>query len=192
MKKILLLLLIVFMGIGLYAHTVEDLARGSNLLNSDVSSSSTSIWELCHYVDEFNRPTESKYINTVALGTYDNLYSSDIELGVVLFLDKNWIRFDIYEYGMVSPTFTEGDKISGKLLIGNEVILLENLKPTTNGDLCLLTEKDLKPIINALANNTDVLVYIESITEYFDYKTTYLFEIKADGFLYAFKELLSE
>ena len=78
------------------------------------SLTNTGIWELGYYVDEFNIPTDEKYIRNILpfRGTFSNSATTNSELLVRVLFDKDGFSIMLYEYGdyLVKNSYSSEDQ----------------------------------------------------------------------------------
>lgn len=59
----------------------------------------TGAWELKHYSDSFGEETNDSYLVLMGKGVFSNSATSNSELDVVFFVDKDSFSFRLFEYG---------------------------------------------------------------------------------------------
>ncbi|MBE5782376.1 MAG: hypothetical protein E7329_03565 [Clostridiales bacterium] len=156
---------------------------------ADVSNNS---WELKHYVDEFNDPTDAWYVRTTTTGAFSNTATANSEVTAVLVIDEQNIAIMLYEYGHYPVTNTSSKMLEYSVRIkdGNDETHTFDGYLTAGGDRIILwsdesfgpydsTRSLYSEIINILSAGGNVRF---SISEDGNAVTKYTFRVDANGF----------
>lgn len=73
-----------------------------------VVSNQKCVWKTDFYVNEFDEPTEEKYIHTEVLGKFSNSVTTNSDLRVRILIDKKNIKINLYEYATNHPVKGRG------------------------------------------------------------------------------------
>lgn len=180
MKKIMTLILTVLL-------TISFVGCGTNTSNN--SDKSNNIWGIKYYVDEFNKPTNNRYITNVKLfnGVFSNSATTNSSLSAKLIIDPNGLYIMLWEYG--------NHQVKGYTAIGYKIILQGTDGKKTNitglmkknSDRITVDISEWETFVGLIISNEKINVYIEEKSDY-GYSSTYLFEIKQDNFNKVFSD----
>lgn len=161
---------------------------------NEKSEKTESLWELKYYVDEFKTPTDEKYIQQTARGTFSNSATTNSNLLVKFLVDNENITIALYEYGRMqvknsSSLNSEEYNITMRVIDDTKIKLSGTMY--RNGDRIVISSNDIETVLSELNlqnGNTTIDFYIEES----DWKTTkYLFAIEKSDFVEQYK-LLTE
>ena len=121
-------------------------------------------WHMSYYVDEFDLPTEDKYIYTSTTGTFDNFAASNSDLEAGMLVDKNNISIVLLEYGD-----SKVKNSSAKYADEYKILMLDssNNKTTLSGfmyaggDRIVIDSSNKDKVLDALKLNGTLRFYIE-------------------------------
>lgn len=145
-------------------------------------------WEVKHYVDEFNEPTETTYLtyNSVFEGTFSNIATTNSPLCVKILVDDR-IAFILYEYKNNQVTSysqqeylmvfrdSSGNKTQAKAFMYK------------NGDRICVAPADQEAVLDVLKSQGEIKVYLEESGKTID---SYTFTIpNASGFANAYSSM---
>lgn len=199
MKKILNVLLSVLLVAGLVAcgNSNTNNQNNSSTNNSQTSNTNTAtptptptpepvnsdVWVVGYYVDEFNEPTDERYVTNIEniVGKFSNSATTDSNLVVQFAIDNDYVCIFLYEYGrnLVKNNGRYDDEFTVTLRSenGNQVELNGAIYP--GGDRVIITGKDKDTFISYLSGNDDFKVLIVND----EYTTsTYLFKVSPSNF----------
>lgn len=183
MKKFLALLLTVLV---LCSFVGCDKSNSSNPNNPN---NSNGIWGIKYYVDEFNKPTDKRYITNVKnfYGSFSNSATTNSSLSAKIIIDPNGIYIILWEYGNY--------QVKGYIATSYKIVLqdVDGKKTNINGimkknsDRITVDLSEWETFVGLIIYNEKVNVYIEEKTDY-GYSSTYLFTINQDNFHTVFND----
>ncbi len=89
-------------------------------VSDDVSESSAgNSWKVKNYVDEFNDPTDEKYISYVGVGTFSNTATTDSTLVLSVLYDGS-LYVKLYEYGSSLVTNSYSHSVEYTVMVKDE------------------------------------------------------------------------
>lgn len=89
-------------------------------VSNDVSESSAgNSWKVKNYVDEFNDPTDEKYISYVGVGTFSNTATTDSTLVLSVLYDGS-LYVKLYEYGSSLVTNSYSHSVEYTVMVKDE------------------------------------------------------------------------
>ena len=155
----------------------------------------TPFWNISYYVDEFNLPTDHKYIYNEKdiTGTFNNSATTKSKLEVVRVIDEQDIAIVLYQYGnsRVKNPYSKDNK-------NYKIIMLDSDKKRTTLSGTMYPGEDrifvdsvyIGDVLNALKQNKTLSFYIEEIDHV---ATNYTFTIlDNNGFSETYKLLTGE
>lgn len=156
--------------------------------NEEGKQEDTGIWEITHYVDEFNNPTYEKYIRCKHLlsGKFSNSATDNSELSAQLLIDGTSASIMLYEYGdlKVKTYSSSGEEYLISVLDNDGV--KHSLKGTMYSDRITMKYGDKEELLSILAKGGSIRFSIVNKTRAID---NYSFSIvDATGFKTIFKE----
>lgn len=170
---------------------------GFNAL-AQASTSAPTVWEIAHFVDEFNDPTEDVYIRNVDSieGTFSNSVTTNSELTVFCFVHKtdgkSYFTIRMAEYGnyLVTNPYSESRTydIKVKTNDGTKIDFLGSML-SDSSDLYIYGRDygtDAEGIIALLSGTGEVDFYIQ---ESDDPLTEYRFTLECSNFADIYKQL---
>lgn len=142
---------------------------------------SESVWEKRYYVDEFDQPTDDYYICAIIDGTFSNSATTNADLGVVLFLDKDGLRIRLVEYrsSYVKGYRSNGASYTATVLMPSGEKTKMSCHLDYGSDRLRFNDKANEMLLEALREEKDIKVRIDEE----DGISSYLFTIPgAKGF----------
>ena len=142
------------------------------------------VFAMNYYVDDFNQPTDEKYIINVnyITGTFSNSATTNSLLNVKVLADAEDVAFFLYEYGRnpvknPSSYYVDEYDITMKTADGTKYDLTGTLY--CGGDRLYIDDKYLPTVLDALKSGDEVSFYLV----HSKYTTsTYLFTVNTSNF----------
>lgn len=146
-----------------------------------------SPWEKGNYVDEFQNPTDKKYIICDANGTFSNSATTNSTLSASLQIDLSNIGIMLWEYNshLVKGIY-DYENYSISILDNNGTKHTFTGTIYQGGTRIYFSADDRDSVISLLLNNSEIEIYVKS-TKYSI--STYLFTINCIGFSEAYSSL---
>lgn len=151
--------------------------------NDAEQSKTEGIWDIYYYVDEFDEPTDERYIDLKedVKGVFSNSATTNSELYVGFAIDENEVGIFLYEYDYDFPLkgdFSDEEyTISLKKENGEKATIAGKL--FEDDDRITIKGDDKKTFIDFLCGEEKFKVYIEN-NEYSG--NNYLFELSPSNF----------
>lgn len=170
--------------------TLEQLQALSNEVNIRISKGKAAVaianpeelgaWHIDYYVDEFNIPTDEKYIFMYgANGTFSNSATTDSELEAAIVVDKNKIAFTLVEYGRY-PVKGNFRKMTYSITVldadGNKTNMSATLQE--NDDKIYIDQKYKAKMLELLGKNGILIFSIKDKK----YGSSYVFTLEDTSF----------
>ncbi len=189
----LLLCLLLIVGCTPFTNSSPPIANGGNLLSTSTSQNiieePVDTWQLGYYVDEFEMPTNDKYISNCDYfqGTFSNSATTDSLLFAQIVIDQEKIVIYLLEYGSRYVKASSTTNYNIVVLDENGTkhqipgIMLEGTNFLYVGDW---PQFDLVPnwdLLRLLQKNSRLKVYIQEDSEY-GINSTYLFTVMQGNF----------
>lgn len=147
------------------------------------------VWAIKYYVDEFNKPTNSRYITNVKLfsGTFSNSATTNSRLSAKIIIDGNGLYIMLWEYQnyQVKAYSATNYQITLRYPNGSKQYINSTMKK--NSDRITIDIDKWEVFVGAIIDNTAISVHIEETSSY-GYSSTYLFEIKQSNFNKVFSD----
>lgn len=206
MKKALLGLIILILisncaGCGSNNSPATDETQG----NQETQESSTAAtefeeihWTEEYYVDEFNDPTDKKYIRGAFEGTFSNSATSSSYLAVYFFVDKELtlgtgflnddvFRIRLVEYGNHKASFLGVNAEDVQIKIKVDDVVTEGTAyyiDSQNGEIYIsrnsLSNNVFADFMDAMENEEEVS-FVITVSSYGRVSSTYRFDVDANG-----------
>lgn len=206
MKKALLGLIILILisncaGCGSNNSPATDEIQG----NQETQESSTAAtefeeihWTEEYYVDEFNDPTDKKYIRGAFEGTFSNSATSSSYLAVYFFVDKELtlgtgflnddvFRIRLVEYGNHKASFLGVNADDVQIKIKVDDVVTEGTAyyiDSQNGEIYIsrnsLSNNVFADFMDAMENEEEVS-FVITVSSYGRVSSTYRFDVDANG-----------
>lgn len=202
MKKIALICILLLSVLSIYAVS-DDYIAGYQAGYNDATNSkankfpvgkklgetSTGIWEIRYFVDEFGDYTEDGYISTKRLsGTFSN--STTNELTWYPIISEYEISFVLFEYGDYRLTGLSSYPDEYKILIKKSDGSIITCRGINSDDRIYVTE-NRKALVDLLFEEDSLKIVIQEDKSY--YSTSYnLGTLDCSGFSNICKELFGE
>lgn len=143
------------------------------------------VWQCSAYVDEFEQPTDEKFITNIdtIYGKFSNSATTDSSLAVQILADKtSGIGIVLWEYGrnQVKNAFTYDDEynITIRYADGSKESLTGAVYGG-GGDRIMVTGDNAEILLNALRGDSDFSIYIADSN---NAATNYLFTLSPSNF----------
>lgn len=203
MKKALLVLIILILisncaGCGSNNSPATDETQGTQ--ETQESSTAATEFEEIHwteeyYVDEFNDPTDKKYIRGAFEGTFSNSATSNSNLTAMLIIDKylnygsdyfdqDIFRIRLLEYGSHNASFSGSEETDVEIKIKIDNVVTQDtayfLDPS-NGEIYINRRNEIfVPFIAAMNDGKEVSFAI-TVSSYGRVSSTYRFDVDPEG-----------
>ena len=183
MKNLLLLVLITALFVGCEKRSAEMQSVEDTTDSVDAGDN----WEIKYYVDDFDDPTDEKYIRSEVIeGTFSNSATDNSLLYVqIVISDSTDIYIRLFEYGklLVKGISTSTYKVLVRDSKGTDF----KLKATNYSDRLEFNVIDSQIIHKLLQKGNKLKFYIEESGRYAS-SSTYRFNVESEGYDEIFKE----
>lgn len=205
MKKIALICILFLSALSLYAIS-DDYITGYQAGYSDATNSkankfpvgkklgetSTGIWRINYFIDEFGDYTEDGYITTdTQYGTFSNSATRNDELAWIPIISGSEISFVLYEYERYQVTGHSYSPDKYKISIKKEDGSVITCRGENSDDRIYITE-NAKAFIDLLFAETKIKIIIQKDNQYSTNTSYNLGTIDCSGFSNICKELFGE
>ena len=194
MKKILSLLLLLstlfaFVSCDMTSSELDDDYDTTKPTSSTRTTTTTSgsDWELREYIDEFDRPTGDKFIQTTVSGTFSNSATTGSTLKATVQVTKDSIAIMLWEYGshLVKGTF-DTNNYSITILDQNDTKHYYSGYMYEDGTRIYVNDSYRSELLSYLKKGGEISFYLV----YSKYsKSTYSFTISTKGFSSLYSQL---
>ena len=169
--------------------SLDEMIQLRNLLNDKIQnaqidalsadSADMGMWIVNYYVDEFERPTEEKYIRNANLiqGLFSNSATTNSELLVRFLIDTEGVNIQLYEYGryqVKNPYSRDNMVYSISVLDPSDIKHTLTGKMYPNGERIHIDGEDAQTLLN-IFNQNGLVRFV--ITEDDNTLNTYKFNI---------------
>lgn len=202
MKRALLgLIILILIGSCVGCGSSNSPAVNETQATQETQESSTAAtefkethWTEEYYVDEFNDPTDEKYIRGAFEGTFSNSATSSSYLAVYFFVDKrltlnngyydgDLFRIKLIEYGTNKANFLGADEEDVQIKIKVDDVVTEDTAyyvDSQNGEIYISRSNDIfSPFIEAMNHRKEVS-FVITVNSY-GALSTYRFDVDANG-----------
>lgn len=165
-----------------YGRVVGDKSREQEV--KILVPTGTGAWELKRYSDSFGDETSDKYLVLLGEGVFSNIATTDSNLKVVFFIDKEFFSLRLFEYG--SSPVKDDDSVYVTHIKDSEgnVHDFQLYNAGQSGQIGTVDKKSYDEIVEILKKGGEISVLMNY--NYYG-QSDYRFKLNVDGFDKAIK-----